>query len=501
MIVLLSACNTEDFPTERKGSLRFLGEIYQSSDMSTRAPEAKDIKREDFKESPNFYIEMVTDGLKKTRTYRIPQEMNGILKNYDDGSDSLNWQTATGDHTFYSWTMPWIRENEGKDAFIKNGSDGTIVSFNQNNEMYKDLTDTKYYNCNILETFVGAKAGPVNFRENGEYVPMQFRHLVSKIYIDNIRFSYLDEKGAQQYYNVKDGRMTLINMPSEGIFYREKEDGPVVIANENASKEITYQIGPGKCLYVCPDVDYSQVRFRINISSNTNDNAPGELDNGDFIGDFSSVTFERDPEDWWDEARPSTTTLYAGEMMTLNMTLRRGKGNTINVAISQWTTQNVREGSAWPHEGIYDKADLTNFYNTFRNGYAEEDEDRMYGLYGSEDEKGNKEYKLYEDGSIDHARLPMGKKYPLNGMGHNVTFSTTTSNHGNYTVAVPKCYDIFLSDTNGHTVYIDKDYKIWLVNSDGTMKATDYSLGALTGNNVKYYIDLETGKVTQSASP
>ena len=486
--LLVSCNNSEDDVISGSCNLTFISMVFEGANLTTRAPSSSSIDRKDF--DLKFYIERKVGEEKKCATYIIPQNRPGALVSYAN-ADSLNWMTATGEHLFYSWTCPW-----GEDSYKEDYIDGTRISFNQNDKMYEDVSDNK--NCKVLETFIGAKAGPVSYDKNGEYVELQFQHLVSRIYIQKLQYTYTEEDGSVKYVDVNDGTITFTNMPAEAIFTREGDGRPVVKANPDGSMNATYSVGKGVWLYVCPDVDYSNVEFRINAPSIKND--AGSY--GEFLGDFKSISFMRDLEtDWWDNAHPGTTTLYAGEEMYLNMILRRGAGVVINVAISPWDTRGVREASAYPYLGIYDRSDLENFYNTFKDGYTDESEERMFATYGDQDDK---EYKLYDDLTHTHARLPMGKKYPLNGMGHTITFSTTNSNsssHGNNYVGVPKVHDIYLSDGKGHTVYIDDNYKVFIVNEDGSMTETGFEMTPLTGNNVKYYIDLETGKVTQTASP
>ena len=167
--LLVSCKNSEEDIIPATGNLTFIGAVFEGEDLTTRAPVSTSIDRKDYDEI-NFYVERKVGDGKKCATYRIPVNRPGVLVSYAN-EDSLNWVTATGEHLFYSWTHPW-RDDKYKEDF----KDGTRISFNQYDEMYSGVSDNK--NCKILESFIGAIAGPVSFDNNGEYVELKFQNLV-----------------------------------------------------------------------------------------------------------------------------------------------------------------------------------------------------------------------------------------------------------------------------------------------------------------------------------
>ena len=489
MTFLMSCTETSNDSIDQFAQVNFVGSVLEDKEIVSRAPMSSYIYWKDFE--TNFYIEMQTEGNKYLGTYHINELVNGILLSHDN--DPLNWHSPYYEHSFYAWTMPWVEY----DPYFNNQSDGSVISFLQDGEMYKGL-----------ETFIGAKNGPLTYDKNGQDVSLQFQHLVSKIKFEEINYSYVKDDGSVETIRNIGGKIQFINMPSTGKFTRIADGRPVVegVEGDENSSPTEYSISSGNYIYICPDVDFSKVEFRMTASS-VPDNDFGSA--GDFIGDFKQVTFERDVEnDWWDSQRPSLTTLYAGEEMTLRMTLVRGGGVFVKVAISNWNTGLVREGTTYPYQGIFNASDFNIFYNTFNKGYDPEDEERMFDIYGETDEKGNPEYRVYEDITSNLRHFSMGKKCWLNGMGHTLTLTHPTpygpDANGDRYYNFPRMKDIYLADNQGHMLYIDKDFKVWIVNEDGSVKkATDnngeqYEMGPLDEGKNSYFVDIITGKITQT---
>lgn len=494
----LTGCDQSDVPMSRGlKSLTFLGELNDLQGIATRGPLSYNLSRDSF--DTKFYIErIILDNESKIRekkcgTYLIPEDHKGVFAAYQN-VDSLNW-SSNDSHIFYGWTMPWIVDYiNHSDSFVIKSSqnylkDTTLISFRDNHPMYEQVTDNK--NCKILETFIGAKTGPVNYVDNGEYVVMQFQHLVSKILIGTLRFSTMDDKGNITNHNVK-GKMTFEGIPSEGLFIRQGPDRPMVIAKPDAQQQVTYEVGAGAVLYICPDRDFSNVKFRITAES-------GVTDQGEFLGDFKSVTFQRPDNDEWDNGKDAHT-LYAGEMMTMNINLRQGTGVLFSTSITSWTDDPAREATAHPKEGIYDVTEMQHITSNFGNAnYTREDEERICEMYG---DTTTHEYKLYTDlDNLVHS-VRAGKNHVIDGMGHTLNFSQPfkDESNGNITIRVriTKMKNIYISDNEGHKIYIDDNFKIFIVKSDGTMEPTEYSLDEYKDGNMEYIVNLETGYVGQS---
>lgn len=492
---LFASCTEENpvTPDSNPSSLYFTAEVYEG-ELATRGPDYGSLRRNDF--DMRIYVALKVGEYKGGNAFLVPEEQPGILKSYQT-ENPITWQSTQTSHYFYGWTLPWIPW-ENNDPYLEEGpqylQDGTFVSFEPDNEMYKkeaeNGTESSTYADN-LEKFIGASKGPVIYNDNGEYVNLQFRHLVSKIYIEQFNYAYIDENGNPQTPGV-DGKMTLIGLPAQGFFYREGENGPIVKPDPE-STQVTYDVRSRTTLYVCPNIDFSKISYRISSSNRVIEGR------GDFLGDFSSISFDRDLNDWWVEKNMEehpgsdpTTTLYAGETMTIRMTLRQSIGNYIAASVGSWGTQSVREAGAYPYPGIYNGNELNSMTNYFQGGYTDELEERMFNNYG---DKENKEYRLYEDiEGISHG-FKTGKKYILNGMDHTLTITP----HSSGVVKITKCYNIYITDGKGHTIYIDKNFDVYIVNDDGSMNKVNH-LEDIPDDKLAYDIDPSTGKYTFSST-
>lgn len=491
-VLFSTSCMEDNIRMQGDGNLLFTGEVVESSETSTRGPEANPISRNDY--DLVFYVSLKSEENRKCRTYLIPKPNgDGFLRSYQN-QDSLLWQSTQNDHYFYGWTMPWIDESESeRDINKDNLEDGTRISFDVNDDMYtRNGTSASNYHAS-LEKFIGAGKGPVNYNNNGEYINFQFRHLVSKIVISTFRYSYVDKDGNYQTPSVE-GSITFIGLPAEGVFIREGEYGPIVKPNPD-SKQVTYSVKSGTVLYVCPNIDLSKVSYRISSQSKEIESA------GDFLGDFSNIYLLRDLNDNWvitqmneHPGTEPTTTLYAGETLELNIMLRQTIGNYVAAGIRSWDTQDVRETGAYPYLGIYNENEMKNFYDLFQDGYNEDDEERMFQTYG---DKETREYRLYNDVSGVNHGFRMGKKYILNGMGHTVEFVPNSSGE----IKISKAKDIYLSDGKGNVVYIDEEFNVFKINEDGSRTYIDNLENSKFNGAAGYGINLEAGTIRGTSTP
>lgn len=425
-----------------------------------------------------FYVEMECDGKTNFGVYEVKEGMEAQLSSKNT-STSLNWFSPTDNHTFYSWTMPWTA-----DTYTPKENPQTKISFNQYDAMYEGLGHNRNNNCRILETFIGAKTGPVNYRDNGEYVELQYQHLVSKIRVNSLLLIKSDGTTDKSVT----GTMTFLGMPQTATFNRRPEDGgaPIVIANDGSSdpKDVTYNLGNTSVFYVCPNVDYSTLEFKIHLND-------GKSDEGDYYGNFSNVRFNREEHTGWDEGK-SEKVLYAGEIMNLNITLTQGHGVGVTTTIIGWDVESTKTGSSYSHPGIYSSSQAQTVSDTFsKNPPSDEEIDEIFGLYGDVI-NGNKEFPVYEDIQLNQGSFNLGKEYTLNGMGHTLTMTPNSSTP--HKVRVGNCRDIYITDGE-FTVYIDANGFIYTVNEDGSLKETGNQLPPLTvtGSKNNYQIDLTNG--------
>lgn len=477
----------------KEPSLFFTAEIYEG-ESATRGPESGNLARKEF--DMRIYVALEYGQEIKGNSFLVPEEQPGILRSYQT-EEPITWQSVKNPHKFYGWTLPWI-PFENQDPYLEEGDDhlkdGTLISFDPGDGIYQkeiDGKDASFYE-DYMEKFIGAYNGPVVYNENGEYVSLQFRHLVSKIYIENFNYAYIDENGEAKNSPVS-GQITLMGLPARGFFYRIGENGPIIIPDPT-STQVTYDVSSKTTLYVCPNMDFKNISYRISSVSNVE--SPG-----DFLGDFSSISFDRDLNDWWvmknmAEHPNSTphTTLYAGETLTLKMTLRQTFGNYIAAAVGNWGTETAREGGAYPYPGFYNGNELKNMTNYFQGDYSKELEEQLFKNYGDQE---NGEYRLYNDIDGIQYGFKTGKKYVLNGMGHTLTINPYSSG----VVKITRCYNIYISDGNGHTIYIDENFDIYTVAEDGSMTFAKH-LDEIPEDDKRmaYDINLETGNYTISST-
>lgn len=471
------SCQTDDVVYESP-QLKIGGTITTGEDSETRGEiTVKSITHSQF-DTP-FYVEMVSEGERRFGEYEVAEGQEGQLTPLN-ADNTLNWLTANGDHTFFSWTLPWV-----KDTYLPGGSTRSQVSFDQTNEMYSQLAESDRLNCAVLEKFIGAKAGPVNYRENGEYVEIQYQHLVSRIKIGTL--TLITSEG-NTIRNIR-GNITFYGMPATATFDRRpnREMPPVVTGNVSAEDPmtVTYDLGQTAVFYVCPGIDFSKMEFKVHI----NDVKYNE--EGDFYGNFSQVIFNREEYPGWDEGKDKTI-LYAGEEMTLNLTLTQGHGAGVTLTITDWNIAATNGGKSYSHNGIYTSGQAKDVSNLFASNYTEEEAEEMFGMYGDEID-GEKVFPVYEDIDMGQFSFSMDKDYILDGMGHTVKLQPRSGNPN--TVRIGPCRDIYLTDGE-NTVYIDSDGYVYLVGPDGAKTPTGNQLPELKDNEYTYDINLATGTVS-----
>ena len=505
MTALMTSCASEEPSTGESRSVAFAAAITNSSKVDTRAGIEFSLVQGDYKDIP-FYIktEVLTSGsdpfYEKAR-YQVAPGMLGRLS-LMDGEQEILWYNKKDPHTYYAWTMPW----QDDDLFDTDPDASSVISFMP--EDYKNLPSVakgEQENCAVMERFIATKTQPLAYNINGELVEMYFQHLVSKITVNARRvtgdFANLQEESLE-------AEMTFIDMPQKGIFHRRPEDGSapyVEKIDDTDAKGVSYWIGSRdhlNTLYVCPEIDFSDMRFAIHFND-------GHGNRSDYYGDFKSVNFKRPDEDLghWDDNKKNTV-LYAGEEMTINFVLRTNDSPTFSVTINPWKDVE-REGVTRAKKGIYTVTELQDLYNTFVGGYDQDDIDEVFDLFGVE-EDGQKYIYMYEDMETNHGHFPLDPSFILDGLGHVLTTRNTTrkfpgeSTNRPYCAQVPACRNIFLTNGDGeHMVYIDDDYHIWIVDPvTMTMRDSGNTLSPvpLEGNQKSFFIDYETGQFDTSST-
>lgn len=494
--VLLPSCTSEE-PSGTKGrSVIFAAAIGEESQVDTRAgitfnPVSSNI------EVP-FYIkaEVATASgrVYEQAKYKVAPGTMGRLS-ADDGQEEILWYNKSDSHTFYAWTMPWQEDTKFS---TDPGADSEISFLPSTYQKEGAPISSEPVNCGVMEHFIATKTEPLTYNRNGELVEMYFQHLVSKIKIDATRLIVGDLSG-----EAAEAYMTFLDMPQKGTFHRRpKDDGraPYVEKNENGDKGVTYWIGNGNTtLYVCPEVDFSNMRFAIHLND-------GQGNRSDYYGDFKSVIFKRPDEDLgdWDKDKEPTV-LYAGEEMTIRFAVRNDNADIFTVNISPWKDID-REGISHAKQGAYTTTELLDIYKKFtkEGGYTAEDVDEIFEMFGTEDENGDKVIYMYEDLETTHSRFPLDRSLILDGMGHVLKIANSTREGYEYCARTPCCRNIFLTNGDGeHMIYIDENYQIWIVNPNTlemTKTGNELEPRPLSERQGSYYIDYETGKVIYISS-
>ena len=492
--VLMVSCVSGEGPdTDAKG-VAFAAAVCGESEVSTRSgADFVPLSVDNYGGIP-FYIHAEVATAQGTHHERATYEVapGGRLIPTEVEAELL-WYNKKSSHTFYAWTMPWQEDEQ----FLKNEPGAqSVISFLPST--YESLSnEDDRVNCGVLERFVATRTQPLTYNINGELVELYFQHLVSKIKINvarlvgDIDFSV---KGAEAY-------MTFIDMPREGIFFRHPDDGrpPYVEKKDDTPKGVTCWIGnKSNTLYVCPGIDFSDMRFAIHLND-------GHGNRSDYHGDFRSVIFKRPDENLgdWDVGKKNTV-LYAGEEMTINLAMS-SDATDFSVTINRWS-EKTRSGTSHARQGVYTSTELQDLYNKFSKEYTEADVQEIFDLFGVEDENGQKIIPLYEDLVLNHTRLPLDPSLILDGMGHVLqlgvasrTFPGDPTDQKRDCAHVPRCRNIFLTDGE-HMLYIDEDYHIWKVDPN-TLEMTDtgYDLGPLPDGRKSYYIDYATGETYASS--
>lgn len=490
MAMAVSSCASEDPSALSDNAVAFHASISESRNVDTRAIEINPVTSGTYG-NQTFYIYSHNDQTDNLSKYKVAAGVSGQLI-ADNEAEQLIWRNKTAQHTFSGWTMPWQT-----DDFTVGSDPQSKISFLQQDYIDMGFTNINdYLNCRILEKFIGAKTAPLSYQSNGQMVEMYYQHLVSKIHINPVKL--VDNDG---YTTNVTATMTFYQLPQSAIFDRLPEDGsaPKVIHDENAKLGISCSVGATTTLYVCPDMDFSTMQFSVHVEG-----AAGTK--GDYYGDFRSVIFKRteteQPE--WDKDK-SPTVLYAGEEMTIELTVREGNSSgNMSVNINPWSDRGFRNATGYPRKGIFSDSELLDMYNKFGSDYTQETFDEMFDIYGEEVD-GQKVFYLYEDGQMSHTRLPVPKEAVLDGTGHTVRLSPVTHDingkKDREVAHVGRCRNIFITDGT-HIIYIDENFQIWTVDPDTLeMTKTQYVLPDINGTSYNsYYIDFETGEYQLSGS-
>ena len=487
-LICLTGCVTDDrklFPENVEDEIIFTGFHIDSKILSTRVPD----KSTPLPFNPynmDFYIQLITENnegenITEVGTYVIASGTEGRF-NPKEGYNPLTWKSLRKGHTFYSWNFPTggNKDYNSENPYEKITDPSNIPSAKI---YFKDSkygeNYNRYKNNNIYETFIGTKEGPVNYVDNGTYVPLIFRHLVSIIKIDKVTLII----GGSKHEQIE-ADMTIYGIPTEATFYPRSpkdtdseyvdynNDWPVVVpAKAKNDDELTFYIAnknEADKFYIAPEVDFSQLSFSISLLNNN------YAEMRDYFGTFENVTFERKGKDWDNSVNNRTDDdrkiLHAGELMALEITLYPTGDAGIIVRIEDWSEHELRDAGQQYHSGIYSDLSFTDIVNAF-NSNDESSIENLFELYG-ENNDNEKVFNLYENVTYQGNNLNISSPYVLDGHDHLITI---TSKDG--TVTVGNLRNVYISDGTKY-IYIDSEGNIFTVDSE-TFLLSEVPIGEL----------------------
>lgn len=499
---LLTGCRSEDSvsPSAFPLPIDFSAKVKDLGNVRTRTLDTVYVASSPY--SGNFYIQsnvpgtVTGDTISTIGVYKVPSGYEGTLRPVSTEGE-LKWLTLYDSHTFYAWTLPWEDENPDYEP----SAVSMDIKFHDSGEGVDYET---YQNNAVYETFIGTKEGPYDYVNHGKYVEMTFQHLVSKINIEMLAVVETDNSVHKDVV----GDITFMGMPSEAKFYPHPDNcrAPYVEASQtfNADSGVTYFIDNKdnnddnnirNQFYICPELDFSQIGFKINLNSVEYGNR------GDYFGNFNDIEFVRVGEDYDNLDGSDSKVLHAGEMMTLSFILVPGTGPGVSVIIEKWSYEQEENATHHPYPGIYTDAEMQSVLDVFLNqkeyGVTPEVKD-IFDVYG--EGEGSTDFPLYDNVTLNGAIIPMPPGYTLDGMGHTIYLnSANTGVFGSDPyVNIGEARDLYIT-YNDYTIYIDPDGNIFTFdNITQTYTQTQYKLEPYSGNQKSYDIDLKTGEVKSS---
>ncbi|MCH5242992.1 MAG: hypothetical protein J1F67_11360 [Muribaculaceae bacterium] len=482
----------------------------------------------------NFYIDMdVTDETSsiysETGVYHIGAGSSGRLTSKTPGS-RLTWNDKVSEHYFNAFTVPW----KDQDTYMPE-EDEITFSF-EDSGLGNDFD--RWENNVALERLVSATGGPYIYEKDGMYVPLTFKHLVSKIRIKSLKL--IDVAGASHSDIV--GNITLLGIPKTAILNarpdKEKELGKRSDPYVSFPSDFKYDQEEGvkfaikndgnDYLYVCPEIDFSNVNFQIDVLSYNSETEEWETSKdhgsiGSFYGTFAGITLPRKVNTDYDIADGSdATVLHAGELMEIEILLyEKSSAGMGGITVKTWPSYK-RDGYHHLRHGIYSNdeiADLVTAFNKTKPSDVNSKEyevwmalmEEIYMLYGEGFTDGNDTPEfpeapnhkgilhLYEDVSVTGSSFPMNDLFILDGNGYTMKFSSLSSTR----VKIGQVKDVYLEYkvvnaygqvTTHYILYIDNDGKIFKVDPETGDKT---NLNKSIPDYAPFWINLNTGAITK----
>lgn len=463
-----------------------------------------------------------------TSKYVIPSGYKGALlpkevKNEEgevvESHPTLNWHNREGDHTLWSWTTPWDNSADTETGDIDIIFEDTYIKDAIYTSSNMQFQPGSWANGKALKQSVGTVAGPMRFVDKGQFVTLQYRHLMSLIMLG--QFVIVDNSTATSASNLR-GNITLYGLPrnatlhttptttdangnivptypyvtmSEDFDYNPAEGVTFAITNSSRAVKgdnnssiynpfLSYSTNIYDEWYICPEVDLSRLSFKIEIweyVTNVGWKVSTKYgENGAFYGDFSNIQLTRTPGSNYDSPDGGDATiLHAGEYLFLGFNLSTKGNPSIMGVISDWsnTTQD-RGASKYDKDGLYtirETQDLSEVMNSGDRGKIDE----YFGVYGSGERTSDNPddpyydedlgiFKLYEDigytgtgqssttgSTAKMSAIYVADGYVLDGMGHMVNMSTSSPKIGNIRNVYLRSYTASYSTSTGEYFYYE----------------------------------------------
>lgn len=568
---LLCGCAQEDDLQHHYGpdGIIFAAYIENQDTPSTRAnSDTYDISTKYF--DTDFYLHM--EGTDKqgvlqssASVYEVPSGYQGSLVP-ENGQPTLNWFSRDTPHYFWGWTLPWEKPYDPETGEGYNPATATTETLipiyfpgsnldetaNSNASAWKKADQNGgvefWRNGKAYEQFIAGIAGPYQYNIAGSYLPMFYRHMVSKIMLNY--FYVVDNVTGSSSSNLH-GTITFFGLPDVAYFHPcpRKADGtpvqPFVSLPEGWSypptESVTYALtnygqpylwegheNTGSyyylrdAWYIPPEIDFSKISFKIEIYEYNSTTQTWELSvkrgqRGAYYGDFRNVKFNRATagDGYNDTENPGSDVniLHAGEYLTLTLNLYEKGNPTVQGTIYGWSS-GTREAEAHVHQGIYSLEEMKEF-SSIMGGSDEEAKRQYYEMNGSartteddppgeypEYDKEKKIFDIFDDIGIEGSSTSSSSKagsyiyvdddYILDGHGHTINVTSTTM----YIGQMRDVYLRYYYSSTEYIIYIDKMGNVWKVDPVTYEETqTPYNVNDPTYNPMK--LNMSSGAISK----
>ena len=447
---LLASCSSEeealDLFADIEG-IKFTADIADQPSATRAGVQAFPVSRTYY--PCKFYVRMegteseeAVEKRNEIGVYSVPVGYQGILLP-DGDNKGLLWYSRTTPHDFWAWTMPQDPEfdpgnmlEEGYEDIPLTFRSTTLRDDLQNNSP-TSWKEGSFQNGKVLEPLIGTYSGPYSYNRNGLYVPLQFRHMTSKVLLRT--FNVVNNVSGTTNQNLKgvfsiygaptdmvirtnpldeDGNKTWVHLEPQGDWdYNPTSylsyaitNNPTVLSWEGFSETQSSQSTTKwlDCWYLPPELDFSRLSYKIELYQYKDGQwIPDEThgNRGCFYGDFSKIKFSRSSNGYDDTKNKGSdvTTLHAGEYMQLTIYLYESGNPSVQGEIIDWKSYGDRTGRAYTHQGIYTAEEMMDISHGMYVYGQEMDRDVMevlFQTYGSGrdtgDDPDNGEYPDYE---------------------------------------------------------------------------------------------------------